>query len=343
MAKTERKTRLLLWLRIVVSLVVLAVLVRKRPELDDVLPKADHAKTFALLSVAVAVAGVGVVLSAWRWQRVLIAFGHHVKLSRLTRHTLVGLAVNNVLPGTIGGDVPRVTRLSTDIDSREIAFASVVIERLTGFLAQPLVLFVGFALRPSLLASDRAWIAVLIAGITLGLLGAIVLLASHPNAAGRFADHENWMRYFGVIHDGFDRLRKHPRQALAVLGAAVAYQTTVALSVALIATAIELPVPTLAIVAFIPAVAMVQVLPISMNGFGVREGMLIQFLSPLGASRGQALGLGLLWYSSLLLLSFLGIPALLAGRTTRAHSPRAHNAREIDGKPVDSPPSTSQT
>ena len=308
------KTRVMFWLRILVSLGILAVLVSKRPDLGDVIPARDHVRTISLLVLAVFVAAIGVVLSAWRWQRVLMVYGHKVALTRLTSHTLVGLAVNNVLPGTIGGDVPRITRLATDINNREIAFASVVIERLTGFLAQPLVLLAGLALRPSLLSSKRGWLAVLIAGITLGLLGLIVLLASHPNMAGRYADHENWMRYIGVVHEGFDRLRRDPRQALAVLATACAYQAAVALSVVIIATAIDLDVPTFAIVAFIPAVAMVQVLPISMSGFGVREGMLIEFLTPLGASKGQAIGLGLLWYSSLLVLSFLGLPALVAGR-----------------------------
>lgn len=312
---SERRARLMFWLRIGVSLVILAVLVSKRPDLSDVIPEGDHLRTTLLLAFAVAVAAVGVVLSAWRWQRVLMVYGHHVRLRRLTSHTLVGLAVNNVLPGTIGGDVPRVTRLTADINNREVAFASVVIERLTGFLAQPIILFAGLALRPSLLSTQRGWLAVLIAGVTLGLLGFIVVLAGHPNMAGRYASHDNWKRYIGVVHEGFDRLRKHPRQALAVLGAACAYQAAVATSVVIISTAIDLDVPTLAIVAFIPAVAMVQVLPISMSGFGVREGMLIEFLTPLGASKGQAIGLGLLWYSSLLVLSFLGLPALIAGRT----------------------------
>jgi len=52
----------------------------------------------------------------------------------LTGHYFVGLFVGNVLPSTIGGDVVRVTRSSGTAGSSTVAFASVVLERLTGFV-----------------------------------------------------------------------------------------------------------------------------------------------------------------------------------------------------------------
>jgi uncharacterized protein (TIRG00374 family) len=299
--------------RLVVSAGLLALLFAKIPDLDGVLPSAHHGRTTALLALATSCALLGVVLSAWRWQRVLAVFDTHVPLPTLVSTYLASLFVGNVLPSTIGGDVLRVARIGRRIDSTETAFASVALERLTGFIALPLLVFAGFALRPSLIEENHALIALLIALVTVSLLASIVFLAGHPRLAGRYADNENWTRFIGSVHQGIDRLRRTPRRIVDVLATAVLYQVAVVASVALIAAAMDLEIPVAALIAFVPAVAMVQVLPLSISGLGVREGMLFVFLAPLDASRAQSIGLGLLWYASLLVISALGAPSFLAG------------------------------
>ncbi len=94
---------------------------------------------------------LGVVLSAWRWQRVLVVFDVHVPLRTLSANYLAGLFVGNVLPSTIGGDVLRITRAGeADRLARASPSRSVVLERLTGFVALPLLVFAGFLSGPSL-------------------------------------------------------------------------------------------------------------------------------------------------------------------------------------------------
>ena len=219
-----------------------------------------------------------------------------------------------MLPSTIGGDVLRVSRASATTGSSTVAFGSVVLERLTGFVALPLLVFSGFAVRPSLLDVDRAWIALLIAGITLVLLVIVLFLAGHPRIAGRFAEHENWMRFIGAVHVGIDRLRREPHQIFPVLGTAIVYQLSVVVTVALIFRTLDLPVPLAAIFAYVPAVSMLQVLPLSFNGLGVREGALVLFLTPWAVSSAQAIAAGLLWFLATLIVSSLGAPAFAVGQ-----------------------------
>ncbi len=317
MSDSNRRARLLLWLRLVISVGLLAVLASKRPDLGDVVPSDHPGRTVTLLVLALLTALVGVGLSAWRWQRVLMVYDRHVPIGRLAQYTLVGLFVGNVLPSTIGGDVMRVSRVAADTGSGEIAFASIALERLTGFVVLPFLVACGFVVRPSLTNDREAWIALVVAGVTLGLLGTILFLAGHPKAAGRFKDHDNWLRFVGAVHQGVVRMRAQPRQAVRILAAALLYQIFYVASIVLIASAIELPAPVVALVAFVPAVAMVQVIPISLSGLGVREGMLNLLLHPLGVERGQAIGLGLMWYASLLVISVLGAPAFAAGKKAR--------------------------
>ena len=312
-AATSRRQSLGRWLRVIVSAVLLAVLVTKiHPA--DLLPERRHFSTLAFLVAGLVITGLGIVLSAWRWQRVLEVFDVRVPLRTLTKHYFAGQFVGNVLPSTIGGDVVRVSRGATTTGSGSVAFASVVLERLSGFIALPLLVFIGFLLRPSLLDNNHAWIALAIAFGTLVLLALILVVAGHPKIAGRFAERENWMRFIGAVHVGIDRLRHQPRDAFGVLAAAVVYQLSVVASLYCAVQALDISIPTAAVIAFIPAVAMGQTIPLSVSGFGVREGLLVLLLHPLGVSTSSAVALGLFWYGMLLIVSLLGAPAFAMGQ-----------------------------
>jgi uncharacterized protein (TIRG00374 family) len=301
-----------LTLRIVVSAALLVLLITKIPA-DEVQPKDTHTGTLLFLAFGLLFTLGGFVLSAWRWQRVFAVFDRHVSLRTLLNHYLAGQFVGNVLPSTIGGDVLRVSRAAKTTGTSDVAFASVVIERLSGFVALPLLTVVGFVLEPSLLELDRSWIAVMIAAATISALVVIVLLAGSPRLAGRFADHQNWMRFIGAVHIGIDRMRREPRRALGVLVAAITYQAAVLISVYCAIHALGVSMPNGAVLAFLPAVAAAQALPISLSGLGVREGLLVILLHPLGVPTGKAIGIGLLWYGMTLVVSLLGAPAFAVG------------------------------
>jgi glycosyltransferase 2 family protein len=301
-----------LGVRIIISAALLALLITKIPA-DDIQPKDTHFGTLAFLAAGLAFTLAGFVLSAWRWQRVFAVFDLHVPLRTLLGHYLAGQFVGNVLPSTIGGDVLRVSRAAKTTGTGDIAFASVVIERLSGFVALPLLTVLGFALEPSLLELDHAWIALAIAGATVAALVVILAVAGSSHLAGRFAKHQNWMRFIGAVHIGVDRIRREPRQALRVLVAALAYQASVLVAVYCAIHALGISVPNGAVLAFLPAVAAAQALPISLSGLGIREGLLVLLLRPLDVPTGKAIGVGLLWYGMTLIVSLLGAPAFAVG------------------------------
>jgi len=306
------------WGRPVVSIALLAILVSKIDPTTLVPEHRSLAGSLAFLFAGLVLMAGSFVLAAWRWQRVLAVFGCHIPLRTLCSHYMAGQFVGNVLPSTIGGDVLRVSRCSRDTGSTEVAFASVVIERLTGFVVLPLLTFVGFAARRDLIGQGRSWLALAIAAVALAVFVALLVLAASPRLAGRFKDHTNWMRYLGIIHVGVDRLRRDPVDAAGAFGAAIAYQLTVVASVYCAVHTIGLTIPNGAVLALIPAVAMVQVLPISVGGLGVREGVLTLLLHPLGVPTGQAVAVGLLWYAMTLIVSLAGAPAFATGgRPTR--------------------------
>lgn len=302
----------MLGLRIAVSATGLALLL-SRVHIASLVPRWEGGTVLWLIG-ALLVTLLGVVLSTLRWQRVLEALERPERLPLLLAYQLAGLFVGNVLPSTVGGDVLRVVRLSGRNGESTTSFASVALERLSGWIVLPLMTLVGLALDPSLLhlgAASR--VAVIIAAVTLALLVLVVYAAGHPGVGGRLAHNTGWLRFIGAVHLGVDRFRRHRRAAASVLVAGFAYQLAVVAAAWMGAQALDLRVSWLAMLAFFPCVAIVQVLPISIGGLGLREGALVLFLGRLHVSHAQAIALGLLVYAFNLLVSLLGAPAFAAG------------------------------
>src|SRR5918995_134471 len=268
---------------------------------------------------AAALTLAGIVLSAVRWQKVLNALEIRTKLPRLVRHNLAGQFVSNVLPTTIGGDVLRVSRLSRDTGESSGTFASVVLERLTGWLVLPVITIVGFAVNPGLRHLGSATSVALALSLgTLALLLGVLAAAASSRIGGRFATRADWRRFAGAVHLGINRLRSHPCAAANVLMAGFAYQLALVLAAVAAAQALGPRPPGLtALLAFFPAVLIAQVLPISMSGLGVREGAFVLFLGPLGVAKEEAIALGLLLYLLNVAVSLLGAPAFAAGGRPR--------------------------
>ncbi|HEX5947391.1 MAG TPA: lysylphosphatidylglycerol synthase transmembrane domain-containing protein [Acidimicrobiales bacterium] len=316
----ERKQAVSLGVRLVVSALMLVVLIAKVPSFDlaDLVPEWSLAAGL-WLAIAAVFTLAGIALSALRWQKVLEALEIRTKLPRLMSHNLAGQFVSNVLPTTIGGDVLRVSRLSRETGEPPGTFASVVLERLTGWLVLPVITIVGFAVNPGLRQLGSATrVALALALGTLVLLVGVLAAAGSARIGGRFATNSGWRRFVGAVHLGIERLRTHPGAAANVLVAGFAYQLALVLAAVAAAQALGLrPAGLTALLAFFPAVLIAQVLPISMSGLGVREGAFVLFLGPLGVASEQAIALGLLLYLLNLVVSLLGAPAFATGGRAR--------------------------
>jgi glycosyltransferase 2 family protein len=319
-AEVQRKPAVSMVLRIVVSLAMLTVLIANVPsfEWSELVPQWSVGAAL-WLGLAALLTLVGILLSALRWQKVLDALDIRTDLRRLVRHYLAGQFVSNVLPTTIGGDVLRVSRLSKDTGESPGTFASVVLERLTGWLVLPVITIVGFAVNPGLRhLGEATGVAIAIAVSTLVLLVALLAAVASRRIGGRFGANDGWRRFAGAVHLGLTRLRENPAEAVNVLVAGFAYQLALVLTAVAAAQALGLkPAGLTALLAFFPAVLIAQVLPISMAGLGVREGAFVLFLGPLGVAKEEAIALGLLLYLLNVAVGLLGAPAFAAGGRVR--------------------------
>ncbi len=320
----ERRRRWVLPLRIAVSVALLAVLFTQVDDIDpsQILPRWSLSSALWLAGAAV-LTFAGIALSTARWHQVLTAMGVHSRWRHLFTHYLAGQFVSNVLPTTIGGDVLRVSRLSRENNQAPKTFASVVLERLSGWIVLPLITFLGLAANPGLRELGRATSAAFLiaVGTLLGLILVITLVADR-RMGGRFSHHEGWQRFAGAVHLGITNLREHPSAAAAVIGVGVAYQLVMVMAAVMASRALGTSAVGLtAMLTFLPAVLIIQVLPIGISGLGLREAAFVLFLGPLGVSAEQAIGLGLLLYLLNVVTSLPGAPAFAFGARRRPSTP----------------------
>lgn len=295
--------------------IVMLVLLLPRVNLRSLVPRWSTG-TIEWLVAALAVTFLGVVLSAVRWQRVLVALGLRARVTVLTAYQLAGVFVGNFLPSTIGGDVLRVARLSAASGRGPDSFASVVLERLTGWIVLPVITLAALALNPGLLQLGLAsQVALGLSVATLLLLAVVLVVASSARLGARLEGREGIAGFLRAVHLGLQRFRAHPGLAFEVLVAGFVYQLAVVLAAYLASEALGLDVGWTAMMAFMPAVAILQVLPITIGGLGVREGAFVLFLSRsgLGVTTSQAIALGLLIYAVNLAVSLAGAPAFAVG------------------------------
>ncbi len=315
------KRRVVSAVRVLLTAVMLAVLVT-RVHPSSLVPRWD-VDTVGWIVGAMVATLAGIAIASLRWQRVLSTLDLPHRISKLLPTYLASLFISNFLPTTIGGDVLRVTRVSSENGETPRTFASVVLERLTGWVVLPLITLAALAINPTLLhlpdGDDAARLAVLISVGTLTLLILVLWAAGHPRLGGRLASNAGWKRFTGAIHLGVARFRHQPGRAAEVLLASVGYQLAIVVAAFLAARALGLGVGWTAFMAFMPVVAIVQVLPFpTVGGLGLREGALVVFLGPLGVSHSLAIALGLMVYAINLSVSLLGAPAFAVGRRRAA-------------------------
>ncbi len=312
-----KKSALILLLRLGVSaglLVFLFIWV----DVDFGILWPDDGKAVAWLVAALACVIGSVVLAALRWKQVCEALNLDVPTWRLVWHNFAGQFVSSFLPTTVGGDVIRVSRLGKDTGDRPTSFTTVILERLSGWMVLPASIFLGLALDANLRSLGAATSgAVSAAVVTLFVLLVIIIAAGNDYSGRLLARYENSLAWLHAVHSGIDVLRNKPREVGRILASGAAYQGMLVLAFWCASHSIGIEgFGFRAALAFVPAVLIVQVLPLGIGGLGVREGALALFLGELGVPREEAVALGLTTYALTIITSLFGLPSLVFNKTS---------------------------
>ncbi|MGZ9811646.1 lysylphosphatidylglycerol synthase transmembrane domain-containing protein [Pseudoroseicyclus sp. H15] len=260
-----------------------------------------------LLAFAVAAILIQNTLSALRWRFTAARLGQLIARRRAVTEYFLSQFLNMTLPAGVLGDAGRAVRAREGVGLVK-AGQAVVIDRMVGQVALFAVLLVGLSV-VGLTGGAGRWphwvppLALAIAGGIVGVVLALVLLARLHGRVGRAV-----AGFVGGVQAAVLARRAWPWQA----GVSLAIVACNLGAFALCGAATGTTLPPLAIVTILPLILATMVIPISVAGWGVREGAAAALWPVLGESAEAGIAASVALGMVILLGSLPGVLVLLA-------------------------------
>jgi hypothetical protein len=303
--------------KIGVSLALLIVLI-SRTDRTALMGRVRGADTLMLAGAVVLYVAM-LVIAVWRWRVLLAAQGHVAPMAKLSASYLVATFFNNFLPSNIGGDVIRVRDSSRLTGSTAAALAVVAIDRILGLGALYVLAVFAFVFGgPSVRGLTGARFALLVLGAGFTVLAFIFF---RPGNASRLMsilhlDRIDWAREtFETIQAAVHVYRQEIGSVWTAFAASVALQTLVVWYYFAVAHALRIDLSASACFLMVPLCTLAQTVPLSFNGWGIREGIFVHYFRQVGLSGDGAMAFSLLGAGLIVLLSLSGAVVWM-GRTS---------------------------
>lgn len=264
------------------------------------------------LALAVSIAQVG--LLAVRWRYTAARLGLDLPLREAWAEYYLGIFVNQVLPGGILGDVSRAWRHARSSARTGPAVRAVVLERGSAQLVMIAVAAVSALFLPPSVGAARS-MGLAAASVVVGAtLLALLLRADADSAAGKMlAD----ARQAYLPGDAF---------ALQLTTAVLVVGSYVAVFV-IAARALGIDAPLSTVVPLVAPVLMTMLIPVTVAGWGLREGAAAALWSAAGLSAEEGAAVSVAYGLFVLVSSLPGLIVLIRSTISdpdrRARPPRA--------------------
>lgn len=302
----ERAQQRWRWLRLLLSLGVLGWVLLQANFIE--LSSTFGSTSLLLLATAMLTYAFGLLICGLRWHILLCIQEVSISLKDAFCLYWIGSFFNMFLLSSVGGDFFRIHLLGRRLGQHVRVLSSVLADRVTGVLALgALGGAAAFWIAAFRWNWDRTYSigpALLLSLLPLSLLWVV----TQGDKLWTWGKDHLPPRLYGPLADALGSLSLYthsPSRLMAVMMLSLLLQINVVIEYFLIAQAVGLQISPVYFFALVPAIAAASMLPISINGIGVREGMLVSALVPLGASAEAALAIGV-WVHLLRVLASLG-------------------------------------
>jgi glycosyltransferase 2 family protein len=265
------------------------------------------------LAAGFLIKGLTVPLAAERWRVVAGAVGATFDRWTGLKLMLAGLFLGQALPGAVGGDLVRGWLTYRHGLSASATITALVADRAAALLGVLIVMGLGgfhlVKLAPGV-------------GLAVAVVGGGVMCAATAAFYADLMPLSGWLarrEAVAALRAAVRRLRYGSTgwTLSAALGVSAAVHLCTVIATAAYAQALDMPVTTLDCLAVVPFSIIAAALPLSLAGWGVREGSMIAAFALTGLPADDALLLSLLIGFSVLAHSLPGAPVWLAWSADR--------------------------
>jgi glycosyltransferase 2 family protein len=247
---------------------------------------------------------VQIILVARRWRLIVRSCGAELRPKKALLYTLIGLFFNQTLPSTIGGDAARIWLLARTKAGWKPAIHSVLIDRAAGLIWLATLVLACLPWSLHLIQNPLGRIALIAIGS--GGIVAFAALFLVGELGGAWLSRWRLTRHLAEIALICWRVLVSLRPGGAVAALSITIQLLTVLAAWCAAKAIGSPLDLLSALLLIPPVILIAAIPVSIAGWGVREGALIAAFSYAGLPQSEGLLVSLLLGAGIFLIGVAG-------------------------------------
>ncbi|NLB55287.1 MAG: flippase-like domain-containing protein [Lentisphaerae bacterium] len=266
------------------------------------------------------------LLSSLKWRLLLGADKIKVSFPRLLKSYLVGTFFNLFLPSSIGGDAYRIYSIGRHTEKMSQSFASVFIDRLSGFLALGIIGLIASIIELS--RSDGLKLILVPAALLIALATAVVIAFNPPFARSIF----NTFRLNKIVRlnslfekslNSFTVYRNKPKMLVKIMILSFVFQMIAACSIFILSKSIQLEIPLAMFFIYVPIITVLEAIPLTIFGLGFRDAGYSMFFKHVGIAEFEktAAAMCLLYVASTLLYSMIGGVIFLLERAEHKGKP----------------------
>lgn len=306
--KTGKKLFVKRIIQLLVSIGGFAYIFYKIP-LSEVIDNWNISMTPWILAMLVA-ATLVMVIQANRWKGLSVQ-GPEIPFKTYYAYTAMGYFFNNLLPTGFGGDAVKSLAFGKKFNQTSQSVSAVLLARIQGLLAMFLCFFLAL---PFALNQAEIPIAYTIT-MTVALLACMVIvvlcLFSDKIPVPHFLTYR--LAFIPKLQNSLSIYRKHKKQILLSSLDSLWLQLLTLFIAYAYFRAVGVDIDISILVVFTSITTVISMVPISLNGIGVREGTQVAlFTGILGIPASVVLSAGLLGYIPLLFQAAQGAVVLLA-------------------------------
>ncbi|HWG08541.1 MAG TPA: lysylphosphatidylglycerol synthase transmembrane domain-containing protein [Solirubrobacteraceae bacterium] len=262
---------------------------------------------------AVGLVFVALVVGGCRWLLLLRGADLDVRVGAVARIYSVATFSNTFLPTSVGGDVTRTLLVARRGTLLTRAAVSVVVDRLGGLAGLLGMAWLAFAFQSATVPDGaQVFLAWVTAAVVVGSALVATAVFRSPRLARalvpqRFISHAVEIR---ALLRGYAR---EPWTMFVVLCASLLYQALISLGLVMLADSIGVHLAYATAAVVLALVTVVTLIPISIGGFGVREGSYVVLLGGASIGATDAALISILSVAVLFVVSLPGAVMLARG------------------------------
>lgn len=240
-------------------------------------------------------------LAAYRWRLIMGLINFKEPVSYYVQSYFKGTFFNQVLPSSIGGDAVRIIDLTQKGYDKKDAFYGIFVDRIVGLVGLLVLNLLATIIFFGTFNKEFSFLIIL---ITVGGISGFALLFVFEKIT--FLSRYRGLDLFHRLSKRLNSLYADKRLLAKHMSISVGVHFLTILTMFALADSINMDIPFQIFLIAVPPVFLLTIVPISLAGWGIREGAMIGIFTLVGADETKILAMSILYGLLLIISSFPG-------------------------------------